>query len=364
MKNIFEKLTDLLKRDERLVSQDGALLKNQTQELAHKSAIFKIKEFIPVSIKQNLKDFRYKVIELFCNILEPIIGGYLTFHVRPMYADGVLIDSEEVSGDYSEYAIVMQGPVIKKNNFTVETLKLYKKYFHNALIVLSTWEGEDESCLNQARMLKIEVLLNKKPENFGPVNINLQLTSAKSGITYADGKKKKYTLKTRTDERMYKYNFLIFLSNLLKNFPLIQPNSQQKGRLIGAVSSKRKLYYFTDRLIFGYTEDVLLYFGANLVSDNAVIKLGDFSVPFVAEQYLFTEFLKKINYKFEYTPEDSLRAQAKHCIVMGEATLDWYWLKYRRFLEYRVPTYRQKNYYLGFPEWLNLYNSYKEENLL
>ena len=37
MKNIFEQLTDLLKKDERLVSQDDILLKNQTQELARKN---------------------------------------------------------------------------------------------------------------------------------------------------------------------------------------------------------------------------------------------------------------------------------------------------------------------------------------
>ncbi|MFA5359202.1 MAG: site-specific DNA-methyltransferase [Patescibacteria group bacterium] len=37
MKNIFEQLVDLLKKDERLVSQDGVLLKNQTQELARKN---------------------------------------------------------------------------------------------------------------------------------------------------------------------------------------------------------------------------------------------------------------------------------------------------------------------------------------
>lgn len=34
MKNIFEQLTNLLKKDDRLVSQDSSLLKNQTQELA------------------------------------------------------------------------------------------------------------------------------------------------------------------------------------------------------------------------------------------------------------------------------------------------------------------------------------------
>src|SRR3989344_6511207 len=37
MKNIFEQLTDLLKKDERLLSQDGVVLKNQAQELAHKN---------------------------------------------------------------------------------------------------------------------------------------------------------------------------------------------------------------------------------------------------------------------------------------------------------------------------------------
>lgn len=37
MKNVFEQLTDLLKKDERLVSQDDVLLKNQTQELARKN---------------------------------------------------------------------------------------------------------------------------------------------------------------------------------------------------------------------------------------------------------------------------------------------------------------------------------------
>jgi len=37
MKNIFEQLIDLLKKDERLVSQDGLLLKNQAQELARKN---------------------------------------------------------------------------------------------------------------------------------------------------------------------------------------------------------------------------------------------------------------------------------------------------------------------------------------
>ncbi|MDD4530543.1 MAG: site-specific DNA-methyltransferase [Candidatus Gracilibacteria bacterium] len=37
MQNIFEQLTDLLKKDERLISHDNIILKNKTQELAHKN---------------------------------------------------------------------------------------------------------------------------------------------------------------------------------------------------------------------------------------------------------------------------------------------------------------------------------------
>lgn len=324
------------------------------------SASSRIKRRLPAPFKQSLKGLRYKITEFFLNIIEQMTGKYFTFHSRPMFTDEILIDPEEVGGDYSEYAIVMQGPVNKKNDFTLETLKLYKKYFHNALIILSTWEEEDAKCINQARKLGVKVLLNKKPVDFGPLNINLQLTSASAGIRLASEKHKKYTLKTRTDERMYQYNFLIFLSNLIKNFPITASGFRQKGRLISTVGSKRKLYYFADMQIFGYTEDVLLYFGADFVPKNAnrVIKLGDALVPYTNEQYLFTEFLKKIGYKFKDTPEDSLRALAGHCLLVGTAPFDWYFYKHQPFLEYRVSTYKQKNHIIEFPEWLNLYNLY------
>jgi len=54
VKNIFEQLTDLLRKDERLVSQDGVLLKNQTQELARKNDLELIKLLLSdKTIKQH-----------------------------------------------------------------------------------------------------------------------------------------------------------------------------------------------------------------------------------------------------------------------------------------------------------------------
>ena len=59
MKNIFEQLTDLLKKDERLVSQDGVLLKNQTQELVRKNDPALIK--LLLSDKATKQHFIYEV---------------------------------------------------------------------------------------------------------------------------------------------------------------------------------------------------------------------------------------------------------------------------------------------------------------
>ncbi len=54
MNNIFEQVTGLLKSDERLVSQDGVLLKNQIQELARKNDADLIKLLLSdKAIKQN-----------------------------------------------------------------------------------------------------------------------------------------------------------------------------------------------------------------------------------------------------------------------------------------------------------------------
>lgn len=54
MKNIFEQLTDLLKTDERMVSQDGVLLKNQAQELARKNDVVLLKLLLSdKAIKQH-----------------------------------------------------------------------------------------------------------------------------------------------------------------------------------------------------------------------------------------------------------------------------------------------------------------------
>lgn len=309
-----------------------------------------------------MKQYRYKMIDALVSKGEGISKRYLTWHTRPIYAADVRVSSEDVVYEYLEFALVMQGPLLATHHFTVETLLLYKKYFPGALIILSTWEGEDKDSLDRIKNTGIEVILNKKPVHAGPMNINFQLISAGVGIRRAAELEKKYVLKTRTDVRIYNFNSLLFLSRILALFPLTDSDSGQKGRLVSIHGRTDKLYYFPDQLVFGYTEDVLLYFGANLLANDAVVKCRDLALlPFHAEQYLFTEFLRKVGSPPACTIEDSSRALAQRGVIVDAPSLDWYWHKYKRYYEFRTLLYQPKKRFLDFSGWLNLYDQYGKQ---
>ena len=319
----------------------------------------RIKKVLSPSQKERMKHFRYAVVSWFLRMLEFCTGRFITFHTRPMYADGVVLDAGEIAGDYSEYAIVMQGGLVTDYDFTLETLRLYKRYYPGASLILSTWEGEDNKMIEEVRSEGIEVLLNQKPEHTGPRNVNLQIVSATAGIRRAAETGRKYALKTRTDMRLYNHSALRFLRATLTHFPFREKGIRQKGRLVSIFGSVRKWYFAPDILVFGYTEDVRAYFDAPLVADTvSTLFLGVALAPFVPEQYFLTAFLKKVGYPLRYTHHDSLRVQAKHMVVLDQESLDWYWYKYDRHLEYRHLSYRRRKRIMGFPEWFTLYCSY------
>lgn len=272
-----------------------------------------------------------------------------------MYAAGVVFGRGEVAGDYSDYAIVMQGALVLSHQFTLETLRLYRRYYPDALLILSTWVGEDEKTIEAIRHEGVEVLLNRKPAVMGPRNINLQITSSVAGLRFAAEQKRRFALKTRTDMRMYNPLMLRFFSQALIRFPLSEGGGKQRGRLIGVFGSPYKWYFLSDILLFGYTEDVLAYFSASPVATaTQTLSFGGQEVPFVPEQYFFTEFLKRIGYPLQWSEHDSRFTSARRTLVLDAETLDWYWYKYERHREYRHITYRRRKRMTGFPEWLTL----------
>lgn len=60
-----------------------------------------------------------------------------------------------------QFAILLQGLIKKEYNFTLETAKLYKNYYPEAALILSVWDSEPESLLEEFRKIGCIVCLSK-----------------------------------------------------------------------------------------------------------------------------------------------------------------------------------------------------------
>ena len=93
------------------------------------------KKLVSPALKAWAKRRGYRVADSLLSVVERATGTFFNIYGRPIYADSIWIDQREATRDYSEYAIVLQGPIKKKRDFTLESLKIYKRYFNNALII-------------------------------------------------------------------------------------------------------------------------------------------------------------------------------------------------------------------------------------
>ena len=131
---------------------------------------------------------------------------FLTYHVRPKYAKTVKTESDKTVFDFKRIGLVIQGPIAKKHDFTLESVRLYKRTFNHSVIILSTWEDEDRDYLSQFKAEGIEIILNKKPLTAGISNRNYQIVSSHAGLLRAKELGAEYGFKTRTDQRIYAVN--------------------------------------------------------------------------------------------------------------------------------------------------------------
>lgn len=285
----------------------------------------------------------------------------LTYHKRPLLAESVGTWSDPLVQD-PPFALIIQGPIIKENDFTLNSIRIYKKNFRNTHIILSTWDDENDGYLDSIRNESIELIQSRKPDCAGIANINLQIVSSYAGIQKAESLGVTHVLKTRTDQRLYAPNIPEFLCDLLDVFPVVT-GYRQRQRLIAISLNtfKYRLYGVSDMLVFGKTEDMMCYFGCPLDARSLEPPTTDISVLAwsklrLAETYLTTEFLDSIGRALVWTLEDSWQVLADHFVVIDKETLDLLWPKYNRS-EHRWLQYEGifTNFELNFREWLRLY---------
>jgi hypothetical protein len=335
---------------------------------------------------QNYRDISYKIYSEFLHIhldkktkgasITPkergfvvsfIRDNYLTLHLRPKKASNVDSDTTELN---DSFAIVIQGPIGKYYNFLFESIKLYKKTFPGATIIISTWDTEKKAILESIENLGVIVLLSNLasiPWGFG--NINLQMVSAHKGIEYASNNGIKYCIKTRTDCRMYHNNIAAYLVSTLNSFPL-NKNPNSIGRIVATSvnTCKYKVYGITDILLFGYTKDLELYFqpfkNRSFEEELESYGFGKFpaiinGTPVVSETFLCARYLMNMGVKLDWTLEHWWECLKNYFIVIDADSIDLFWYKTDWPYEKRFyRSYASKSHRaVEFSDWLTLYTS-------
>lgn len=317
------------------------------------------------SLGYRLQD---KLLNIFLYFFEKIFKNNLTFHIRPKLEKNITINSSYVSNNKSELmGIVMQGPLILEDSYTLETLKLYKKLFASSRIILSTWNTEDSSTLEAIKLLEIEIILNKKPIFSGIANVNFQIASTSSGIIKANELGCTYVLKTRTDQRIHSSTALDFCYSSVKKFPLLVKNNQ-KERIISfnLNTFMFRPYSISDMVNFGNIEDMMKYWCIDLdtrkLDDLPEPKtLIEWSTQRLAEVYFVSCFLKNINQEFSWSLQGSWTVVSENFCILNTYDIDLHWKKYTR-KEFRHDVYKfSKNKQINFSDWLIFQNNLPKE---
>jgi len=288
---------------------------------------------------------------------------FVTLHARPRRAAAIGTRSDAMNRQ-ERIGIVLQGPLRLEDDFTPETVRLYRRHFPAAAVIVSTWSDENAAALERIERAGAIVLRNAKPARTGPANCNFQIASTLAGIQKCHALGLTYIAKNRTDQRMYAPNAVEFLVSLLDAFPA-KPGSRQKARIaaISMDSFKFRLYGLSDHFQFGTVDDMLAFW--SVAHDSRAMPAGcpeptwrEAALRNIVETYFVTEYLKRLGRPFDWSLEDSLAVYADYFLIFDKEEIDLYWPKYQPHKEYRQVSYdhSRNTQELTFRDWLLLYS--------
>jgi hypothetical protein len=323
---------------------------------------FLLSKLIKTSPPKSIQESSENVFNKF----EAYSDSFFSFHLRPKKSADYTLTS---FGLHSEFlvAMVIQGPIVEKDNFTIESIRIYKKNFEKTIIILSTWNDQNPQLISEIEKEGVTVVLSPVPENAGPLNINFQIISARAGIEKAKELGISFVYKTRCDQRIYGTNLNHAFIELLKNYP-IQAKYGLKYRLLSPnfTTLKFRPYGISDMVMFGQIDDMLIYWDALLdkreknIKFDSNVSISDYAKLRLAETYLCTTFLDKIDYSYNFTLSDSWNVYRDIFIIVDHSILDLFWNKYETHIEKRFDYYSPHSYQLmKFTDWLALQGTYE-----
>jgi len=263
-------------------------------------------------------------------------------------------------------AIVVQGPIVKEADFTLETIRLYRKLHPSAIIVMSTWTNESLVDLNVIGSQGVVIIENEKPEWAGQQNMNLQIISSRAGLEAAQCAGATHAIKTRSDQQICAPDVLEYLFSLQKIFPLSESSLQQQRLIAICLDTFRyRMYGLSDHFLFGTIDDMLRYWSPPVdprrFAEDVVWfrSLREFSLWRICEVYFCTEFLKSTGWDIKWTLEDYWRAVGSRFCVIDSVSIDLFWAKYSACEFGPWSSYRLKDFastQIGFRDWALLFS--------
>lgn len=289
--------------------------------------------------------------------------------------------------------VVIQGAISVEDDFTLETVKLYKKKLKNAIIIVSTWSNTEKDIICRLKENGAYIVMSDDPRENGLYNINRQVISSMAGIKKAKELGCTHILKTRSDQRFYKADLDCSLYSLQKKFSLSDDTViNQAHRIIvlqGTVGINiYRPFFVSDFMYFGDINDIYNMFDNDLydkrrfttVQQNEYVKkvkdncsVGKYLIECSPEVKIFYSYVKKyINNNIEYTVKDYWAVIKDNFICVSNEEMGFYWPKYKsHFWENTIRlNYLEKDNNdnietdtWNFFTWLNLYMdmiTYKE----
>lgn len=263
---------------------------------------------------------------------------FYTHHERPKAAAAVHLDGvRHAALRLPPTALVIQGPLVVDDDFTLESVRLYRRLMPQVLIVVSTWRSQPPALIERLRAEGVDVVLSDPPAVSGGHNVNFQMVSTCAGIRHAKQAGYDYVIKSRTDQRFHAHAVLPYLFALLDEYPPVDPARQRRRIIEPSVSICRyRPYSMCDMFQFGHVDDLLIMWSLPLdprsytAAEYARERITPrrFAEDRTAEIYIHRGYLEAIGERTEVELSTYYRHMADYFIVIDKDALDLFWNKY------------------------------------
>lgn len=181
--------------------------------------------------------------------------GIYTVKKIPMYYEDMKKYYDDISyPELKNAGIVITGIPIKENEYTYNTLLLYRKLYPNVPICISVWDGYlDTKEQRKIKALDIDIVSEKDTySKLDKGHLANQIVSTRNGIKSIEGKDVEYIFKVRSDIRILKPDFLCYFMDILEEYESV--DNRQNKRLL-TISFENNLinipFHIEDLACFG-----------------------------------------------------------------------------------------------------------------